>query len=148
MTYQQKNITVYLMNSSLIFGYYLIRAVPILQESSLNSTAIYSLWATVIVLGIIATIIAIITTQIVFGLIHRIRTNEDPTFVEDERDKLIELKGTKNTYTVHSTGVFLSMLSMVFGTEPLLVFNFLIAAAFTGDIVGHLSRLYFYRRGF
>lgn len=148
MTYQQKNITVFLMNSILIFGYYMIHVVPMLQESALNSTAIFSLWATVIVLGIIATIIAIITTQILFGIIHRIKTGEDPTFVEDERDKLIELKGTKNAYTVFSTGVFISMITLVFGTEPLVMFNFLIVASFTGDIFGHLSRLYLYRRGF
>lgn len=148
MTYREKNITVFLMNSVLIFGYYSINAYPLLQENNIDSTALFSLWATTIVLAILATIIAVISTQILFGILTMIITKEEPTFVEDERDDLIELKGTRNTYTVYSIGVLISMLTLVFGSHPLVMFNLLIVAAFTSDIVGHLSRLYFYRRGF
>lgn len=148
MSYREKNIIVYLMNYVLILGYYLIKVNPMIQENRLEGTALFSLWATVIVISIIATIIAIIMTQIVFGIIHRIKTNEDPTFVEDERDNLIELKGTRNTYVLYSTGVLISMLSMVFGKDPLVMFNLLIVSSFTAEIFGHVSRLYFYRRGF
>lgn len=148
MTFKEKNTTVFLMNSILIFGYYIINVVKIIQDNRFNPVDVYILWATVIVLGIIGTIIATIVTQIVFATVHQIRMNEEPTFVEDERDNLIDLKGIKVNYYIYSIGVLLSMLSLVFGYEPLVMFNMLIGSAFIGDIIGHVSRLYFYRQGF
>ncbi|MDH5506168.1 MAG: hypothetical protein OEZ02_02980 [Anaerolineae bacterium] len=148
MTYQEKNITVFLMNNILIFGYYLTNVVRMVQENSFNSLNIFSLWGAVIVLMIIITIISVIVTQIVFAIIHQIKTNEEPTFIEDERDKLIELRGTRNAYGVFSLGVFAAMLSLVLGQPSLVMFNLLIASSFASEIFGNISRLYFYRRGF
>ena len=67
---------------------------------------------------------------------------------QDERDRLIDLRGTQVTYFVSSIGVLLSMLTFVFGQPPLVMFTLLIFFGVLAQIVGDISRLYLYRRGF
>lgn len=151
MPYQEKNISVSLVSSILILGFYLIRLFQMIQDGSLNSTDVFRLWGIVIVLIIILTIVMTILTHIVSAIIQAIKTGEeDPEIedLEDERDKLIELKGTKVAYLVSSIGVFFSMLTFVMGQSPLVMFTLLIFFGIVASIIGDISKLYLYRRGF
>ena len=151
MSFQQKNITVSLVNFTLILGFYLIRVFQMIQSGSFNSANIFRLWGITIVLAIIVTIVATILTHIGSAIVHAIQTGEERPDVEDiadERDQLIDLRGTKITYVVSSIGVFLSMLTFVFGQPPLVMFSLLIFFGLVAQIVGDISRLVLYRRGF
>lgn len=150
MSFQEKNITVSLVNFSLILGFYLIRLFQMIQGRSFNSTNVFRLWGIVIVLAVIVTITATILTHIVSAIIQAIKTKEEPEVEDfaDERDKLIDLKGTRVTYTVSSIGSFLSMLTFVLGQPPLVMFTLLIFFGVVAQIIGDISRLYLYRRGF
>jgi uncharacterized membrane protein len=149
MSYQEKNITVSLMSTILILGFYLLKMFQMYQTDSLNSTEVFSLWVTIIVVTIIVNIVALILTHIVFSVMHAIKTKtdkEEPS-IEDERDKLIGLKGTRVSYIVLSIGVLLSMLTMVFNKPALVMFSLLIFFSLLAEIVGDISRLFYYRRG-
>lgn len=151
MSFQEKNITVTLVNFTLILGFYLIRLYQIIQDGGLNSTDVFRLWGIVIVLAIVVTVIAMILTHIVSAIIQVVKTGEDNPDIEDmadERDKLIDLKGTKVTYTASSIGVFLSMLTFALGQPPLVMFTLLIFFGVLAQIIGDIFRLYLYRRGF
>ena len=150
MSYQEKTITVSLVNFILILGFYLIRVFQMIQGGSFNSTNVFRLWGIVIVLAIVVTILATILTHIVSGIIHAIKTKEEPDleYLQDERDKFIDLRGTKVTYFVSSIGVFLAMLTFTFGQPPLVMFTLLIFFGVLAQIIGDISRLYLYRRGF
>ena len=150
MSYQEKNITVSLANFSLILGFYLIRVFQMIQSGSFNSTNVFRLWGIVIVLAILVTIFATILTHILSAIVQAIRTKQEPELedIEDERDKLIDLRGTKITYFVSSIGVFLSMLTFALGQPPLVMFTLLIFFGVVAQILGDISRLYLYRRGF
>ena len=150
MSFQEKNITVSLVNFILILGFYLIRVFQMIQGGSFNSTNVFRLWGIVIVLAILVTIFATILTHIVSGIIQAIKTKEEPDIedIADERDKLIDLRGTKITYFVSSIGVFLSMLTFALGQPPLVMFTLLIFFGVVAQIIGDISRLYLYRRGF
>jgi hypothetical protein len=65
------------------------------QEEGLNSSEIFKLWAIVIVAGIVLNIVGNILTNIMLSIIHAIKTQSDKPerFIEDERDRLIGLKG-------------------------------------------------------
>ena len=65
-----------------------------------------------------------------------------------ERDKLIDLKDTKTVYYVSGFGGFLAMLTFVLGQPGLVMFSLLIFFGVAAQIVGDISRLYLYRRGF
>jgi len=150
MSYQEKTITVSLVNFILILGFYLIRVFQMIQGGSFNSTNVFRLWGIVIVLAIVVTILATILTHIVSGIIHAIKTKEEPDIedIQDERDKSIDLRGTKVTYFASSIGVFLSMLTFALGQPPLVMFTMLIFFGVVAQIIGDISRLYLYRRGF
>lgn len=150
MSFQEKNVTVSLVNFSLILGFYLIRLFQMIQDGSFNSTNVFRLWGIVIVLAVVVTILATILTHIVSAIIQAIKTKEEPDIedIADERDKLIDLRGTKVTYFVSSIGVFLSMLTFALGQPPLVMFTLLIFFGVVAQVIGDISRLYFYRRGF
>jgi len=150
MSFQEKNITASLVTFTMILGFYLFRMLQMIQSDSFTSTDVFRLWGIVIALAIVATIALIILTHIVSAIIQAIKTKEEPEIedIKDERDKLIDLKGTQVTYTVSSIGVFLSMLTFVLGQPPLVMFSLLIFFGVFAQIIGDLSRLYFYRRGF
>ncbi|OGO38073.1 MAG: hypothetical protein A2W35_21800 [Chloroflexi bacterium RBG_16_57_11] len=150
MSFQQKNIAVSLANFSLILGIFLIRVFQMIQEGSFNSTNVFRLWGIVIALAVLVTIFATILTHIVSAIIQAIKTGEEnPKIedIEDERDKLIDLRGTRVTYFVSSIGVFLSMLTFALGKPPLVMFTLLIFFGIVAQITGDISRLYLYRRG-
>jgi hypothetical protein len=151
MSYQQKNISVSLASFLLILGVFLIRVLKLVQSESFDAAHVFRLWATVIVLAVLVTIFATILTHIASAIIEAIRTgDENPKVegIEDERDRLIDLKGTKVTYLVSSLGIFLSMLTFALGRPPLVMFTSLILSGVVAQIVGDIYRLYLYRRGF
>lgn len=147
MSYQEKNIAVSLSSHALILGLFVTALLRMNQEGSLNPQDIFRLWAVVIILAILVNIFASILTQIVLGIIDGIRTHEEPSFIEDERDKMIELKGTRNTYYVFSLGVLFSMLTFVFNQPPLVMFTLLVFFSIVAQIFGDISQLVMYRRG-
>ena len=150
MSFQQKNVTVSLANFTLILGFYLVRVFQMIQGGSFNSANVFRLWGIIIALAVVVTIFATILTHIVSAIIQAIRTgNEKPDIedIEDERDQLIDLRGTKLTYLLSSIGVFLSMLTFVFGQPPLVMFTLLIFFGVVAQILGDVLRLSLYRRG-
>ena len=150
MSFQEKNITVSLVNFILILGFYLIRLFQMIQGGDFNSTHVFRLWGIVIVAAIVVTIAATVLTHIVSAIIQKIKTKEEPVIEDlaDERDKFIDLKGTKITYFVSSIGSFLAMGTFALGQPPLIMFTLLIFFGVVAQIVGDIARLYFYRRGF
>ena len=150
MSYQEKNITVSLVSHLLIVIYYLVNLFQMQQAGGLVSTKVFSLWAIVIVATIITTILGSILTNILLSIVHAIKTRSDQEerFIEDERDNLIGLKGSKVSYIAFSIGVLIAMLSFAFGQPPLVMFGLLILSSILSEIIGDLSQLYLYRKGF
>jgi hypothetical protein len=150
MSFQEKNVTVSLINFSLILGFYLVRVLQMIQGGSFDSTNVFRLWGIIIALAVVVTIFATILTHIILAIIHAIRTGEEQSNVEDiqdERDQMIDLRGTKLTYLVASIGSFLSMLTFVLGQPPLVMFTLLIFFGVLAQILGDVLRLVLYRRG-
>jgi hypothetical protein len=149
MSYQETNITVTLFSYLMLMGYYLINISQMQQTGGLQAGRVYGLWATVIIAGIVINIVGAILTNIVLSIVHAIRTRSDkePRFVEDERDRLIELKGSRFAYIAFSLGVVGAMLTFVAGHPPLVMFSAIIFASLVGEIIGSAWQLYLYRRG-
>ena len=150
MSFQEKNITASFVIFTLILGFYLVRVFQMIQSGSFNLTNMVRLWGTVIILGIVVTIIGTILTHIGSAIIHAIKTGEEKSDIEDiedERDRLIDLRGTKVAYFVSSIGVFLSMLTFAFGQPSLVMFSLLIFFGLVAQIIGDIARLVLYRRG-
>ena len=151
MSFQEKNVTVSLVNFTLILGFFSIRVIQMIRGGNFEEANVFRLWGITIVLAVIVTIFATILTHIFSAILHAIKTGEEKSTVEDiedERDKLIDLRGTKVTYLASSIGVFLSMLTFVFGQPPLVMFTLLIFSGLVAQVIGDVLRVYLYRRGF
>jgi uncharacterized membrane protein len=150
MSYQEKNITVSLVSQLLIGGYYLINLLLMYQDGALVASRVFRLCGFVILATIIVNIVASILTNIVLSIVHAIRTRTEQVerFIEDERDKLIGLKGTKASYIVFSIGVLFSVLAFAFGQPPLVMVSLIVLSAIVAEIIGGISQIYLYRRGF
>ncbi len=150
MSYQEKNITVTLTSYVFILGYFLVNFFQMYQTEGLNRSRIFGLWVIVILAGILVNILGSILTNIILSIVHAIRTRSDKpeNFIEDERDKLIGLKGTQASYVTFSIGVLIAMLTFVFNQPALIMFSVIIVFSFVAEIVGDLWQIGLYRRGF
>lgn len=148
MSYQQTNISVSLASHLLITGYYLISILK-MRAGGLVDSQLFRLWAVTIIATIIIVVLGTILTSIVLSVIHAIKTQSDKParLIEDERDRLIRLKGSRASYIIFSLGVLVAMLSFVFGQSALVMFSLLILASLLGDIAGDIYQLILYGRG-
>jgi hypothetical protein len=150
MSFKEKNITVTLVNFFLILLFFLFRVFQMITSESFTEENVIRLWIITIVLAVFVTVAGTILTHVFSAIIEAIRTgNEEPEIedLEDERDKLIDLKGTKITYAISSLGTFFAMLTFVFGQPPLVMFTLLIFFGLLAQVIGDISRLLHYRGG-
>jgi hypothetical protein len=150
MSFKEKNIIVTLVNFSIILAFFLLRLLYLLQTESFNEANIFSLWGVIIFFAVVVTILATIMTHILSVIMEAVRTGTSEPEVEDmedERDKLIHLKGTQVIYTIYSIGAFFAMLTFVLGQPPLVMFTLLIFFGVLAQIIGDIVRLLLYRRG-
>jgi hypothetical protein len=149
MSTRKISIYVSLVSTLLVLGYYLLNLVPMIRQGDLNSEDVFRLAAVVIIASIVLNVAGNIITMIVIHIIHAIQTRSDQELrlIEDERDKLIGLKGTQVSYFALSLGVLVALLTFVFGQPALLMFSLIIFFALLAEICGDLAQLYFYSRG-
>lgn len=150
MTFKQKNTAVTLINFILILSFFLLRISQLIQNDNFAEPAVFRLWGIIIALAVLVSIFAIILTHIATAILKTIRTGDnspDIDDMEDERDKLIDLKGTQATHTAASFGVLIAMLSYVFGQPALVMFSLLIFFGVLSQIIGDVTRLALYQRG-
>ncbi|MBK6965993.1 MAG: hypothetical protein IPH20_19245 [Bacteroidales bacterium] len=88
-----------------------------------------------------------IIIQIVFAIAYKMAGNEDIDPIEDERDKLIELKAIKVSHYIFITGFMLAMGCLAFGLKPWVMFLVLISSGFLASVVNEILRLWYYRKG-
>jgi hypothetical protein len=88
-----------------------------------------------------------IVIQIVFAIITKIASGEDCDPIEDERDKLIELKAIKISHYIFILGFMMAMGCLALGTKPWVMIVVLISSGFVASVVNEILRLYYYRKG-
>ncbi len=149
MSVRKTSITVSLVSTLLILGYYLVSFIPMFQQGDLNSEDVFRVAGIVIIASIVLNIAGNILTNIVINIIHAIQTQSEKEvrLIEDERDKLIGLKGTQVSYVAFSLGVLIGMLTFVFGQPPLVMFSLIIFFSLLAEIFGDLAQFYFYSKG-
>ncbi|MEM9955018.1 MAG: hypothetical protein AAF846_25645 [Chloroflexota bacterium] len=151
MSFKEKTITVTLINFSLILIYVLWRLRRMLATDTFVAERIFNLWGWVIFFAVVVSIIAIILANFGLTLLKAINENNPNPEIddfEDERDQLIDLRGTRITYSFYSFGVLIAMLTFVLGQSALVMFTVLMVVGLVAQIAGDVTRLVLYRRGF
>lgn len=150
MSMQQRNTVVSLVSFLLVLGYFCLRVFQMVQTTTFTAPNVFQLWGIVIAAAITITILGTIGATILSAIFYAVRTREEPPkqeYLEDERDKLITLKGTRVAYIVSSLSVLIAMLTFVLDQPPLVMFTLLIGSGLVAQIVGDVYRLFRYRRG-
>jgi len=148
MSYQEKRAIMSLISTILITALYSVYMAQRYPEGSSYSAEVFRFWGAFFLILIPVSIVAKIIIYILFSIINAITTREvEPSF-SDERDKLIDLKATRNSFYAFIFGFLLAMVSLVMDMPPAAMFIILICSGLVSEIVGDISQFIFYRRGF
>lgn len=147
MDNKEKQILVTIITLILILAGYSLYVYQKYIEPDVSIINNFQFWGKTFLILIPVTIVSQIVIHIVFAIINKIVTNEDMPTLNDERDKLIELKSIRISHWIFTIGFLLSMVTLVLEMPPYVMFITLIASGFISGIVSEIAKLYFYRRG-
>ena len=148
MNYQENRIIGYLISVLLAVGYYSIQVFQKYQEGNFDSTTISSSRGSVVLIAIAVQIVLSIFMGILFSVIPASTRREKDISLSDERDQLIDLKADRISHAVFGVGFLLAMITLAVELPPLVMFNLIVYSGFGATIVGFITKLYLYRRGF
>lgn len=106
-------------------------------------------WGKYFLLFIPVAIVTMIVSYIIFTIINKIITNEDlDDGIQDERDKLIELKSIRISHWIFTFGFMTAMGTQALGMELWVMMITFIASGMVSSMVSELAKFIMYRRGF
>lgn len=148
LSYQEKSVIAYLITTAILYILYSLLVYRRYQVGDYDPAAAAQFLGRAILLLIGIQIVVQILTQIFLAIGSSVaaRKEVDPSF-EDERDKLISLKGTRNTFVAFGAGFILSMIALAAGMPATVTLVLIFIAMMVGDLTGELSKLVYYRRG-
>lgn len=147
MDIKEKRILISLIGSVLILGFYAYFVYSRYIAGNPDILNDFRFWGKSFLILIPVAIVIQIVIQIVFAIYVHATSREEIDPVEDERDKLIELKAIKISHYLFIVGFMLAMVSLALGFKPWIMFVVLISSGFIASIANEIARLYFYRRG-
>ena len=147
MSYQEKQNIVNIFSGLLITAIYALLIIKRQQEGNFDLREDFDTWGIIFLIYIAASIGVRIIIQIVFHIINAIATREEKVPVTDERDKLITLKATRNSYYVFTSGFVLSVMSLAIGMPVYGIFIAFVATGLLAEIIDNGSQIYYYRKG-
>lgn len=147
MTYQEKRSIVSLISTLLITALYSAYMVQRYPDANPYSPDVFRFWGAFFLIFIVVTIVAKIVIYIAFNIFSAITTNETEPSITDERDRLIELKSTRNSLYTFTFGFLIAMTSLALDMPPTVMFVILICAGTGSEIVSDVSQFLYYRRG-
>lgn len=148
MSYNEKNIYVELFSTLAVFGYYFFHTYQLFMEGAFAGADASSLLGKNILWLLGTSIVVHIIAHILFAVGMAVITRDhNPSYMTDERDQMIELKGMRVGYYILGGGFVCSMIVLAMGHEVVLVFNLIVAAFALGSIGDNFTRIIMYRMG-
>lgn len=148
LSFHEKSVIVSLLTSTVVYAVFAVLVWQRYQAGSFDAASVLVFWGRALLILIGVQILFQVVAQILLAISHAIvtREEEDPSF-EDERDKLIELKSTRNQFVVFGVGFLLATAALAFGHSVTVMFVILIAFLIIAELFGGVSKLVYYRRG-
>lgn len=146
MTYQERQAVGNLIAGIIIFAayfYWVWRAIDGGLLGNENAATTIGRGILVLILGGVLLNIGIqILTSIAVSIITR---EPKPSFVVDERDRMLELRAVRVSYKIIGMGFIASMVALALGLVPLVVLQFIVLSFAVGTIFESILMLIFYR---
>ncbi len=162
MSYPEKRTIVSVVSGALLMVVYVIYAYAKLGFTNMTDL---KPWATTMLVFIGIGIVGMIIIQIVFHILlsmgialkekikdesiddKKIESTIASEMIEDEMDKLIELKANKIGYSFVGLGFVAGLITLAIGLPAAIMLNILFLASLLGSIVEGLIQLHYYRKG-
>lgn len=148
MSYHERKSIVAIVSSVLttvVYSFYVYQRYLAEGVEILNSP---QFWGVTFFVFILVSIVAGILVTIGFTIHYRLTTKETEPTITDERDALIELKATRNSYYAFIAGVLLSMGLLALNMPLWGTFIGLTYSGLAASLVDDVTQFYLYRRGF
>jgi hypothetical protein len=164
MSYQEKKTITSILTGVLVLAAYCIYAFGKSRAGFLTPGDLKS-WAVTMLIFIGIGIAASIVIQIVFHILlsisiavkgkiqnqdlddKEIEKQIDAEMVEDEMDKLIELKSNQVGFILAVIGFVAALVTLAFNYPPAVMLNILFISFSAASLVEGFTQLYFYRKG-
>ncbi len=164
MSYQVKRSIVSVLAGILILVVYGIYAFGRIQSGTIPPDEL-NFWATAILTSIGIGIVVLIVIQIIFHILLSIamavkmQVQSDKCddkemektleleMVEDEMDKLIELKSMRINFAIVGIGFIAALVTLVLNYSPAVMLNILFYSFGIGSVMGGIAQLYLYCKG-
>ena len=164
MSYQEKKTITSILTGVLVLAAYCIYAFGKHQPGTSNSSDL-KFWAITMLIFIGIGIAATIVIQIVFHILlsisiavkgkiqnqdlddKEIEKQIDAEMVEDEMDKLIELKSNQIGFILAGIGFVAGLVTLAFNYSPAVMLNILFISFSAGSLLEGFVQLYYYRKG-
>ena len=147
MSYQEKQNIVNIFSGLLVTIIYALMVYQRHMQGNFDLTEDFRTWGIIFLIYIGISIVVRITIQIIFHIINAIATREEDVPVEDERDQLIKLKATRNSYYAFTSGFVLSVLGLAVGMPVHWIFIAFVGFGLIAEILDNGSQIYYYRKG-
>jgi hypothetical protein len=148
MSYHEKRAIVNVLTSVLVMAIYSVYLYVRYLAGGGEFANDPVFWAKAFLVFIPISIVANIIVAIIFTIHYRLTAHEEEPSITDERDKLIELKGSRNALFVFSIGVVLSMVTLALGMPLYAMFITIIYSGLLSSVVDEMTQFVLYRRGF
>lgn len=158
MSYQEKRNIANMFSALLVLAAYCIYAFGSAGAAAGDSLKFWG--ATILIfigIGIAASIVIQIIYNIAVSAAIAVKNMDcdqkvidkkiKSTMVEDEMDKLIELKSERTCFIAAGLGFVAGMVSLALGASAAVMLNILFIAGSAGSIASGFTSLYFYRKG-
>lgn len=164
MSYQEKRTIVSIITGIIILAAYCTHTYEKVQSGAIAADDM-KFWAGAMLVFIGIGIVAAIVIQIVFHIMlsiaiavqEKVRNGQcaekeiektiAAEMVEDEMDKLIELKSMRVGFIVAGVGFIAALAAVVMNYSAVIMMNILFISFSAGSLLEGFVRLYFYRRG-
>ena len=147
MSYQEKQNIVNIFSGLLITAVYALIIYQRHQQGSLDLTEDFNSWGVIFLIFIGLSIIARIIIYIIFHIINAIATREEDIPPTDERDELVKLKATRNSYYTFTACFMCGFVLLALGMPVYGMFIAFIVSGLVAEIMDNGSQIYYYRKG-
>jgi hypothetical protein len=148
MSAHERQAIVSLLTTLLLVVFFAVYVLPRYPAGNPYAPEVFRFWGLVFVVLVPVSIVANIVVSIVFSMAYAMATRQKASSFADERDKFIELQALRNALYAFITGFSLAMGSLAIGMPPSVMFIILMASGYGSGVVGSISKLYLYRKGF
>lgn len=164
MSYKEKRTLVSICTGMVLLAAYCIYAFGRVQAGMVASDDM-KFWATTILIFIGVGVAAAVVIQIIFHILlsvalavkeqaknskcdeKEIEKSMGLEMVEDEMDKLIELKAMRVGFVIAGIGFLAALGSLVLNYSPAVMLNILFFSFCIGSMTEGVTQIYYYKRG-